>query len=190
MFLKVIVIDGQLSKVKCHVIRVEFQVRGSLHVHSFSWTIDAPVLSKDNVHEYTQFIDAIVKACLPDVNENPELFHLVKTYQVHSHSKPSRKYKNEKCRYLFGKFLTDHTTVGFPLPDVLPEQLKNNIPNERERVLSKVKQYIDPKKRNFSNPLKDDFEELPSIGNILAGLGITEEEYYSALAISIDTDQT
>ena len=32
------------------------------------------------------------------------------------------------------------------------------------------------------------FEELPSIRNILAGLGITEEEYYSALAIFIDTD--
>ena len=67
-----------------------------------------------------------------------------------------------------------------------------NIFNEEEHVLSKVKQYIDTnfdfKKRNFLNSIKNDFEELPSIGNILAGLGITGEEYYSALATSIDTD--
>ena len=55
-----------------------------------------------------------------------------------------------------------------------------------------MKQYIDTnldlRKRNVLNPLKADFEELPSIRNIFAGLGITEEEYYSTLTICIDTD--
>ena len=156
------------------------------------WIIDAPVLSKDNVNEYTQFIDAIVKACVPDVNENPEFFHLFKTYHVHSHSKSYRKCKNEKCCYHFGKFFTDHTIVSFLLPDDLPEQVKNNICNEREHVFSKVRQYIDTnldlRKQNVMKPLKADFEELLSIRNIFAGLGITEKEYYSALTISIDTD--
>ena len=102
-----------MGKVKYHATRAEFQVRGSPHTQSFLWIIDAPVLSKDNVNEYTQFIDAIVKACVPDVNENPELFHLFKTYHVRSHSKSYRKYKNEKCCYHFGKFFTDHTIVSF-----------------------------------------------------------------------------
>ena len=88
-----------------------------------------------------------------------------------SHSKACRKYKNEKCHYRFGKFFTDHTIVSVPLPDDLLEQVKNNILNEREHVLSKVKLYIDTnldlRKRNFLNSVKDDFEELPSIGNIL-----------------------
>ena len=90
---------------KSSQVRVEFQVRRSLHIRSL-WIIDVPVLHKENVNEYIQLIDAIVKACVPDVNENAEFFHLVKTYQVHSHSKSYRKYKNEKCHYHFGKFFT------------------------------------------------------------------------------------
>lgn len=51
VFFKEIVLDGPLGKVKYHVIRVEFQVRGSPHVHVFLWIIDAPVLTKENKEE-------------------------------------------------------------------------------------------------------------------------------------------
>ena len=61
MLFKVIVVDGPLGKVKYHAIRVEFQVRGSPHVHSFLWITDAPGLSKDNANEYTQFIMLFLK---------------------------------------------------------------------------------------------------------------------------------
>ena len=44
IFFKVIVRDGPLEKVKDHAIRVEFQVRGSPHIHSFLWTVTAPIL--------------------------------------------------------------------------------------------------------------------------------------------------
>ena len=53
-----------------------------------------------------------------------------------------------------------------------------------------MKQYFDtnhaPRRQNILNPLKDDFEELPSLGNVLTELDITEEEYYNAMGISID----
>ena len=42
--LKVIVVDGLLSKEKHHAICIECQVHGSAHVHSFLWVIDAPIL--------------------------------------------------------------------------------------------------------------------------------------------------
>ena len=64
---------------------------------------------------------------------------------MHSHSNSCKKYKNEKCCCHFGKFFTDHTIASFPLPDDLLQQLKNNVLNEQEPVLSKVKQYIDNK---------------------------------------------
>ena len=91
MFFKEIVIDGPLGKVTYHAIRVEFQVRGSPHIHSFLWVIGAPILTKETKEEYIRFVDQVIKACLPDVNDDPELFNLVTTYQVHSHSKSCRK---------------------------------------------------------------------------------------------------
>ena len=138
------------------------------------------------------FIDSIVKAYVPNQSEDPELFNLVTTYQLHSHSKSCRKYKNEKCSYHFGKFFTEQTIIALPLPEDLPENQRNAILNERERILSIVKQYIDsnldPKKRNILNPSKENFEEVPSIENILSELGITKEDYYNALSISCDSD--
>ena len=57
-----------------YAIRVEFQVRGSPHIHSFFWVFNAPVLTEKTVAEYTRCVDSIVKLDVPDINENPELF--------------------------------------------------------------------------------------------------------------------
>ena len=189
---KVIVINEPVRKVKYQAIRVEVQVRGSPHIHSFLWIVEAPVLSKSNVVEYTQFIDGIVKAFVPDIYENIELFDLVTTYQVHSHSKSCWKYKNEKCRSHLGKSFTERSIVSLPLQNHLPDPMKNNILNERELILLIVKNYIDtqlyPRKRNILYPHKENFENIPSIRNILAELKPTKEEYYEALSISSDSD--
>ena len=116
MFFKVIVIDGPLGKVKYHAIRIEFQVRGSPHVHSFLWVHDAPILNIDNISTYVNFVDGIVIATLPDVVTDPDLFDLVITHQIHSHSKSCRKYKNDMRQYHFGRFFTERTIVARPLP--------------------------------------------------------------------------
>ena len=99
VFFKEIVVDGPLGKVTYYAIRVEFQVRGSPHIHSFLWVLNAPVLTNDNIDEYITFVDAVIKAYVPDIDENSELHKLVTTYQIHSHSKSCRKYKNQDCRY-------------------------------------------------------------------------------------------
>ena len=142
VFFREIVVDGPLGKVTYHAIRVEFQVRGSPHIHSFLWIIDAPVLTKETKDEYIHFIDQVIKASLPDIADNPELFNLVKTFQVHSHSKSCRKYKNIDCRYGFGIFFTDHTIIAEPVSENIPEQDKETILRNRENVLNKVKDYI------------------------------------------------
>ena len=62
--------------------------------------------------------------------------------------------------------------------------------SNQKKVLHKVQRYIDdnlnPKKKNFLNPEKPSFEQLPSIENILSSLNISFEEYESALSISTD----
>ena len=111
--------DGTLGKIKHYAIRVEFQVRGSPHIHSLVWVIGAPILSTTSEDEYVPFIDNIIKCELPNPQERPRLFELVQTYQTHSHSKSCGKYKNMEYRYSFGKYFTDHTVIAHPLSDKL-----------------------------------------------------------------------
>ena len=69
-FFQVIVLDGPLGKMKYHAIRIEFQVCGSPHAHSFLWLWYALILSKDNTDEYILFADSIVKATLTNFSVN------------------------------------------------------------------------------------------------------------------------
>ena len=192
LFFKEIVVNGPLGKVEYYAIRVEFQVRGSPHIHSFLWVNGAPKLSVETKEEYICFIDQIVKANLPDPQIQQNLYTLVKTYQVHSHSRSCRKYKNVECRYNFGKFFTDRTIVSEPLPSSISECEKQKILENRHCILSKVKDYIDnnlnPRKRNVIDPSREDFESPLSVLEILDQLNITEDQYYNALSISTDTD--
>ena len=121
------------------------------------------------------FIDSVVKAFVPNPIEKSELFHLVTIYQVHSHSKSCWKYKNERCRYHFGNLFIDHTVIALPLQEELPEDVRNSILNERGRILTKVKQYIDsnlnPIRKNMLHSFKENLRKL---------LNITEKENYNA----------
>ena len=101
IFLKVIVLDGPLVKTSYYAARVEFQVRGSPHIHSFIWILNAPKLSKETKDEYIQWFDSIIRTDMPNSVSEKELFVLVKTFQVHRHSKACRKYRNDKCRFNF-----------------------------------------------------------------------------------------
>ena len=72
-----IVSDGPLGKIKHYAIRIEFQVRGSLHIHLLVWVIGRPILSASNEDVYVSFINSIIKCELPNPSENPQFFELV-----------------------------------------------------------------------------------------------------------------
>ena len=93
VFFKEIVLDGPLGKTKYYALRIEFQERGSPHVHAFVWILDAPQISDGN--EYKSFVERTISALLPDPESQPELFELVKFYQIHSHSRTCWKYKKK-----------------------------------------------------------------------------------------------
>ena len=79
-----------------------------------------------------------------------------------------------------------------PIQYDLSEDVKRDILNKRERVLSKVKGSIDNnlnlKKRNIFNSYKENLVEVPPIKEILEKPDISEEEYYSTLEVSSDLD--
>ena len=42
---------------------------------------------KVNIDDYRKWVDSVIRSDLPDPNNEPALFELVKTYQIHRHSK-------------------------------------------------------------------------------------------------------
>ena len=63
------------------------------------------------------------------------------------------KYKNENCKFHFGKFFTDRTIIAQPLSDSLSVDEKNEITQNWKLLLKKVREYIDTE----SNPSQKTF---------------------------------
>ena len=187
-------IIGPLGKMKYNAIRVEFQLRGSPHIHSFIWIIDALILTKETKDIYIKFVENIIKVCIPDPETHPELFKFVRTYQVHKHHDSCRKYMHLgiTSRYYFSKYFTDRTVLAEPLSKNMSEGEKLKILQKRSEILGKVKNYIDtnldPSKVNILYPERPNFIPCKSITEILGDLGLSEQEYYNALSILLDND--
>ena len=86
---------GILSNYKTvdHFFRIEFQQRGSPHVHSLLWLEDdngKPPPKYDSSLELeddcVQFIDSVICGQLPD--ESDDHYEQVKFFQTHSHTSP------------------------------------------------------------------------------------------------------
>ena len=110
-----------LRKVKYYAIRVKFQFRGSPHIHSFFWVLNAPTLAENTLNEYVEILDSVVCGNLPSEDVDPHLHQMVKTFQIHCHSKPCRKYKNSICRFKFGRFFADKNIIAIPLQHTLKQ---------------------------------------------------------------------
>nr|DAA01286.1 TPA_exp: replicase/helicase/endonuclease [Danio rerio] len=84
--------------------RVEFQQRGSPHIHCLFWVKDAPEFETDQDQVVCDFIDKYISCKLPDPNRDSELHKIVTEVQMHSrnHSKSCKKYKKH-CRFGFPK---------------------------------------------------------------------------------------
>ena len=66
-----------MGKFTYYAIRIEFQVHGSPHVHSFIWILNPPKLSEETLGMYIEFIDNTIHAHLPAPDDNPVLYLLM-----------------------------------------------------------------------------------------------------------------
>ena len=60
-----------------YVLSIEFQMRGSPHVHSLIWMAGLPKLSHDTKEAYMIFIDKHVQA-LPDKDKDADFLEMMK----------------------------------------------------------------------------------------------------------------
>ena len=84
-----------LGKITDHFIRVEFQHRGSPHVHVLLWVKSAPKYHQDDESEIIQFIDRHVSCSSSVPKDQAEYLE----YQKHRHSKTCRKNGRAICRF-------------------------------------------------------------------------------------------
>ncbi|XP_069136358.1 uncharacterized protein [Argopecten irradians] len=115
--------------------RVEFQNRGSPHIHMLLWTENAPRYPDDNVESLIAYVDKYITCSLQ--TDNSELAELVQL-QVHKHSKTCKKGGKPVCRF------------GFPLPPLprtmLLEPLETDVAEYRKKytdLQKKMNEYKD-----------------------------------------------
>ncbi|XP_062622277.1 uncharacterized protein LOC134283815, partial [Saccostrea cucullata] len=104
--------SNPIGNVIDYFIRVEFQQRGSPHMHCLYWVENAPKFNIDSDETVCDFIDRYVTCALPTDNENPELRQIVLAVQQHSksHSKSCRK-KGTECRFNFPRPPSEKTFI-------------------------------------------------------------------------------
>ena len=147
----------------------------------------APKLTLHNVDEYINCLDNIISACLSDLKVNFTLYELVRTYHIHPHSKTFRRYKNDNCRFHFGRFFTDRAIVAKPLNANLSDAKRKEILTKRYNVLKIVSDYINeyliPPKHNFYNVQREVYIKPISTEGILNMRDINVDTYCISLEI-------
>lgn len=63
---------------------VEFQARGSPHIHCIFWIKDVPQFEADPDQEVAAFIEKYLSCQLPHQERDPELYNIVKEVLSHS----------------------------------------------------------------------------------------------------------
>ena len=94
--------------------RVEFQDRGSPHLHALMWVRDSPKYGRCTDSEYVKFIDNYNTCKLPNKQTQSELYKIVTECQFHSksHTKSCKPQKNKSCRYGFPKQPAERTFIA------------------------------------------------------------------------------
>ena len=80
-----------IGKIIYYALSIEFQMRGSPHLHALMWTSDCPKLTYDNIQAYTEFVDNHVQAYLPNEEADPKLHELVAIHRFHKWRKRAKK---------------------------------------------------------------------------------------------------
>ena len=125
-----------IGKVLDFFYRVEFQQRGSPHIHMLIWIENAPKLAKNTEEEIIQFVDNYL-TCSTDDEEIGELVEL----QSHKHSKSCRKKGKAICRFGFPLALLPKTLLLYPLDEDVEKYKKQH--SELQKTMNEYKNVTD-----------------------------------------------
>ena len=157
-----------LGKIKDWFYRVEYQQRGSPHIHVLIWLENAPVFGVDKDEDVTAFIDKII-TCRKPVNDS-KLLQLVNR-QTHRHSHTCRKKSKNVCRFNYPQPPMRSTQILYPLDDTSQTVIRN-----RKSLWKDIK--------NKLNDLKEGKDI--TFDQLLKEMDVSECEYIHAVRSSLN----
>ena len=131
-----------IGKIKDWFYRVEYQQRGSPHVHMLIWLEDAPVFGVDKDEDVSSFIDKIITCRKP--NDDTTLLNLVNR-QMHRHSHTCRKKSKNVCRFNYPQPPMRSTQILQPLENVSEADVKTlkDLWKQIKKELNDLKEGLD-----------------------------------------------
>ena len=159
-----------LGKIADWFYRVEYQQRGSPHIHMLIWLENAPTFGEDSDCDVVSFIDKIITCEKP--TENPDLLALVNR-QVHCHSHTCRKKSKSVCRFNYPQPPMRSTKILYPL-DI---DMDDNEVDQHKDTWKFIKKHL--------NDMKEG-EDI-TFDQLLVNLKLTEQNYLLAVQSSLKT---
>uniref|UniRef100_A0A669CYJ6 ATP-dependent DNA helicase n=1 Tax=Oreochromis niloticus TaxID=8128 RepID=A0A669CYJ6_ORENI len=153
-----------LGEIIDYFYRVEFQHRGSPHIHMLLWIREKVEVDVDDDQTVCDFVDRYISAQLPDPEKQPELHKKVTELQKHSknHTKTCFKSVNSGCRF------------GFPKPPATRTMIvRQDEDSDTEAAKAKL--------RPLLNLLKEPEAASLTIEQILSRCNLTMNEYEQCL---------
>ena len=154
------------GKVKDYVVKVEFQQRGTPHIHLILWVEDAPVYGVDDNEKVIEFIDKHITCAVPSDQKDP-LYGLVTSCQTHRCLKNKcNSKKHVSCKYDFPRLPSDSTCIS-----------KGQDCEEYQELSTDIKKRIGENFGTVKKILKEKGKEFANLDDLLTSLGISREEY-------------
>ena len=142
-----------IGKVQDYFYRVEFQQRGSPHIHMLVWIENAPTLETSSEKDIVQFVDQYLTCN----SENEKTANLV-SLQSHKHSRTCRKKGKPICRFGFPLPPLPRMLLLYPLEEEVDKYKKKN--TDLQKAMNEYKDRIDmPFEEFLASIAKMDFDE-------------------------------
>ena len=135
-----------------------------------------------NEDAYFKFVEQTINAQLPDTLHEPQLFELVKTYQVHFTQKFSGNTTRMNAALPMVNFLLKtenyyYKTIDSKFTNDEKQQVLTWTKTQLKKVKKSIDENLNPAKENVADPTKDSFTQPLSIQEILDELETSKDDY-------------
>ena len=157
--------DSPLGVLKDYFYRVEFQQRGSPHIHMLAWIENSPKYNENTDAEVLDYIDQVSSCSASVASEIEEYLN----FQKHRHSRTCRKGGKPVCRF------------GIPFPPMRKTTIIGPYVGEDRSVYQEYYKRIQEYLTNLETDIT--FDEF------LEEVKLTEDDYIIAVQTSLKTER-